>query len=383
LNILQINSARKFVGEAGHTLDLARALQARGHSVSVALREGYETIERAREEGLDPVGLRMNSRWWPPDDWADIRLLRRLIEERRIEIIHAHRGKDHWLAIFAARRYGGKVRVVRTRHVVTPPTVNFANRWLARVTGRTICVSRAVLKECEASGMYPPGRLVLIPGGVDTRRFSRRGMREETRKKLGIPAEAPVAVMVARFAIAKDHETMLRAWRDTIGGVPGARLLLAGDGKPRKDAERLATELGIAESVIFLGRRRDVPEILEASDAGVLSSQGSEGFSRAVAEYMAMGLPVAATRVGAVPDLIEDGREGFIVPPRDHAALSNALRRLLTDRELAARMGSEARRRAETEFGWDGIAARVEALYEEVMKTSPAGPGGRSNGEPA
>ncbi|MCX7804050.1 MAG: glycosyltransferase family 4 protein [Planctomycetota bacterium] len=367
MDILQINSARKFVGEAGHTLDLARALAARGHRVTLCLREGYETIARAREAGLDPVGLRMNSRWWPPDDWADIRLLRSLIRDRDIRIIHAHRGKDHWLAVLAARAFSGVIRVVRTRHVVMPPTVNFANRWLARKTERMICVSRAVLLRCEECGMYAREKLRLIPGGVDIARFRPRGQREAVRRKLGLPPDAPVAAHVARFAVVKDHRTLLAAWRETVAALPAAKLLLVGDGRMRAEIERQASDAGLADTVVFLGARRDVPEILEAADVGVLSSSGSEGFSRAVAEYMAMGLPVAATGVGAVPDLVEDGREGLIVPPRDPAALAAALRRLLSDTATARRMGEAAMRRARAEFDWEKVAGRVEDLYREVL----------------
>src|SRR5438477_7915352 len=144
LRILQLNSARKYVGEAAHTLNLTEALRREGHAVWLGLRKNFETIERAQARGLEPIGFHMPHRWWPPQDLPDIHRIVRLIRDHRIELIHAHRGKDHWQAIFAVKLSRKRVPVVRTRHVVTPLSGNPANRWLARRTAAMVCVSKAV-----------------------------------------------------------------------------------------------------------------------------------------------------------------------------------------------------------------------------------------------
>jgi glycosyltransferase involved in cell wall biosynthesis len=166
LAILQLNSARKFVGEAAHTLNLTEALRRNGHEVLLGLRQGYATMDTAAACNLQPVGFHMPHRWWPPQDLPDIRRLARLVRANGVDIIHAHRGKDHWLAALSVRLCGLNVPVVRTRHVVTPLTVNPANRWLARRTGALLAVSRAVAEDVQRAKIYRERQLKLIPALV-------------------------------------------------------------------------------------------------------------------------------------------------------------------------------------------------------------------------
>src|SRR5476649_1102474 len=112
LRILQLNSACKYIGEAAHTLNLTEALRHEGHAVWLGLRKGYETIERAQARGLDPAGFHMPHRWWPPQDGRDIVRVARMIREHNIGVIHAHRGKDHWQAVFAAKLVRRRVPVL-------------------------------------------------------------------------------------------------------------------------------------------------------------------------------------------------------------------------------------------------------------------------------
>ncbi|MGD0088361.1 MAG: glycosyltransferase family 4 protein [Planctomycetota bacterium] len=411
LRILQLNSARKYIGEAGHTLNLTEALRRRGHAVWLGLRAGYDTFRQAGRRGLEPVGFHMPHRWWPPQDLPDIRHIARLVRDNRIDVIHAHRGKDHWQAVLATRLYGLGVPVVRTRHVVTPLSSHAANRWLARRTAALVAVSQAVLDDVRRAGAYAPERLLLIPAGIDLELFAPAGAEKQAaaRERLLTVAQASrlcvvaqasslhvaqasslrtggtpvlhaggtpalqIAVCVARFAVVKAHRVLLAAWCNVAAQLPGARLLLIGDGQLMADCLELAKAEGLEQSVFFLGRREDVPELLDAADVGVLSSVASEGFSRAVLEYMAKGLPVVATRVGAVPDLIEDGVHGLLVPPNDAGALAAALLRVLAE-PLAQRLawGRAARAKAERLYGYETWATAHEELYARLLDRNPS-----------
>lgn len=370
LRILQLNSARKYIGEAAHTLNLTEALRRSGHSVWLGLRKNFDTIERAAARGLDPIGFFMPHRWWPPQDGRDIHRIARLIRDHKIDIIHAHRGKDHWQAVLATRLSGARVPVIRTRHVVTPLSANPANRWLARRTATLVCVSKAVENDVRGTGIYGD-RLAFIPGGVDLDLFKPpdQAARNAARKSLGLDAQARVAVCVARFARVKAHRVLLAAWKKVSEKIPLARLVLVGDGQLFDESRELAGQLGIAERVIFLGRRNDVPGILDAADAGVLSSVGSEGFSRAVLEYMTKGLPTVATRVGAVPDLIEDGVQGMVVEPENADALAAALEKVLSaDAAQIGHWSKAAREKAERGHGYEHWASAHEKLYRAVLE---------------
>jgi len=380
LRILQLNSARKYIGEAAHTLNLTEALRRRGHSVWLGLRAGFDTFREAEKRGLQPLGFHMPHRWWPPQDIPDIRRIARLVRENKLQVIHAHRGKDHWQAVLAARLYRLGVPVIRTRHVVTPLSGHAANRWLARRTAALVAVSRAVEEDVRRAGVCESGRIVLIPGGVDLELFAPAGaeQRAAARARLwrelpdGAAAQStsgPVAVCVARFAVVKAHRVLLGAWRSVAAQLPAARLLLVGDGRLTQECQEFVKAQGLARCVHFLGRRDDVPELLDASDAGVLSSVGSEGFSRAVLEYMAKGLPVVATRVGAVPDLICDGVHGALAPPNDERALAEALLRVLAA-PLVQRLawGRAARAKAERSYGYEAWATAHEQLYGRALE---------------
>jgi glycosyltransferase involved in cell wall biosynthesis len=369
MRILQLNSARKYIGEAAHTLNLTEALRLRGHQVWLGLRKGYETIERATVRSLDPVPFNMPHRWWPPQDGPDIRHIARLTREHKIDLIHAHRGKDHWQAVLAVRFYRLGVPVVRTRHVVTPLSANLANRWLARRTGALVAVSRAVAQDVRGTGIYP--EVALIPGGIDLKLFApaEADRRSLARRELGLPDQALVAVCVARFAVVKAHAVLLEAWRRVLTSHPDARLVLVGGGLLQEESQALAEKLGIAARVCFAGKRHDVPALLDAADIGVLSSIGSEGFSRAVLEYMAKGLPSVATTVGAVPDLIEDGRHGLLAAPNDPAALAARLvEALAAGAEKRAEWGRAARQKAEAGHSFASWAQAHEALYARVCQ---------------
>jgi glycosyltransferase involved in cell wall biosynthesis len=373
LKILQLNSARKYIGEAAHTLNLTEALRQRGHSVWLGLRKGYDTLERAAARKLDPIPFNMPHRWWPPQDAPDLRHIARLVRDNKIDLIHAHRGKDHWQAVLATKLFRLKVPVLRTRHVVTPLSANAANCWLAKRTAALVVVSRAVETDVNSTGLYTGERLAFIPGGIDLGLYKPASSAEKiaARIKLSIPESAPLAICVARFAVVKAHRVLLAAWKKVLEKLPESKLALVGDGLLFEESKALAKTLGIENSVLFLGRRNDVADLLAAADAGVLSSVGSEGFSRAVLEYMSAGLPVVGTRVGAVPDLVTPGEHGALISPNDELALAAGLVEVLgASTAQQKKWGAAAREKAECGYGYASWAEAHEKLYGTVLSRS-------------
>jgi glycosyltransferase involved in cell wall biosynthesis len=370
LRILQLNSARKYVGEAAHTLNLTEALRLRGHAVWLGLRKDHETFERAAARNLAPIPFHMPHRWWPPQDARDIHGIARLVNREKIDVIHTHRGKDHWQAVFANRIYGLDVPVIRTRHVVMPLKIHAANRWLARRTAALITVSKAVDADVRRTKMYAGPHLVFIPGGIDVSLYNpaTKERRQAAREALGLPSDALAAMCVARFATVKAHRVLLPAWRIVQGRLPKAFLVMAGAGRLFNESQELAKTLGIEKSVMFLGKRQDVARLLDAADAGVLSSVGSEGFSRAVLEYMAAALPTVATRVGAVPDLIEHNIHGKLAAPDDVESLAEALFGVLgAPAQIRRQWGRAAYEKVEMGYSYASWAMAHEQLYEQAL----------------
>lgn len=216
---------------------------------------------------------------------------------------------------------------------------------------------------CRETG-FPAERMRVIPNGVDVRRIDEAnqvGVREE----LGIAIDNFVIGTVARLDATKDTMTLARAFA-RMRKHNSLKLLIVGDGSERARLERFAAESGLNAAIIFTGARHDVPRLLSAMNVFALPSL-SEGLPITVLEAMAARLPVVATNVGALSELIQDGVTGFLVEPQQDEAMAERLIRLLTNREMAVAFGIEARHKVEREYSLDLMLRRYDDLYAFVV----------------
>lgn len=381
--ILIASSSRKWISEAAHCYLLYQGLHARGHEPHLAVREEWELESRANAAGMRVVPMRFRSRFSPLSDWRDIRRMARLIRRRSIAVVHCHRGKDHWIAALALRLARTKAPLIRTRHVVTPVSPNLANRWLfGRATARIMAVSNAARASFGAvdgrwleRSLAP--RIRVVPPGVDLERFSQDQRSEAWRRKMGLDEEDVLIGVIGRFQRIKGQYEFLRASGIIARDYPRVWFLLAGKGTDdkRQRYRHMAGSLGIEDRFILLGELEDVASVIASLDIGVIASIGSEGSSRICLEYMASARPIVASRVGGIPDLIEDGKTGRLVPPGDVAALRTAICELLASPELRRNLGQAARARAEEHFHFDRWIDQTEDVYREALGL-PTGRGG-------
>jgi glycosyltransferase involved in cell wall biosynthesis len=328
--------------------------QRQGHSVSVLSLKGGELEDGLRNARVPCCVLGGRSR--------TLRLLRavRFFRSQRPAIINAHNPP--------AIRYAdiGR-RVCAPRIVVTCHGMGFGDyteptafEW--SITDAIIAVSRA-----SASTSYiarHPQKLALIPNGVEIPRKVRS--RIDVRRELGLGREV-VAIIVARIDGRKGHETLLRALSRLGHREAPMTTLIVGDGAERAAIQEMAQGVGLGDRhVRFLGYRVDVPDLLAASDMFVLPSI-TEGMPLSVLEAMAQRLPVIATPVGGVPELVESGREGFLVPVSDVTALAERMGELLEDPALRERMGRAGLRRVEEHYSWAQMCSAYEQLYIRVL----------------
>jgi glycosyltransferase involved in cell wall biosynthesis len=165
----------------------------------------------------------------------------------------------------------------------------------------------------------------------------------------------------------KGHPTLIEAARSVCSRFPQVKFILIGDGKKRAEFESKVSELGLQPNFLFLGSRQDVSEILACCDMAVLPSQ-AEGFSNALLEYMAAGLPTVATDVGGNPEVIENGLDGLLVKPNDPAALAEAISSLLENTQFASQLGAAGRERVRRHFNFAQLTSNVDALYSELLQ---------------
>lgn len=241
-------------------------------------------------------------------------------------------------------------------------------RWTSGLDDATIAVCETARQAQIEGGKAPPEHVVTIHNGIDVNVFDvgHPDAGRQIRRSFEIPSEAPLIGAVGRLHPQKDFSTLLTSLARLRKDIPDIHLLLVGDGPLRDDLESQAQSLGLSTSVTLAGHRNDIPDILGALDIFVIPSLW-EGLPNAILEAMGAGLPVVATRVGGVPEVVVDGETGLLVPPRDPDALAGAILRLLHHPNLRWRMGRVGRNRVMEHFSIEQMVRRTEALYERFL----------------
>ncbi len=371
LKIMHLMSARYFVGEAGRVLDLVKCQRGHGHEVSLVLRRGYGVAGEAERRGLGHECLNFSSRFNLLADARDVAGLRRFIRARGINILHAHRGKDHWLAAAALIRMPGMPRLVRTRHVIMPIRNHPANRWLyGRATSGLIAVSNAVREVVDRDLEYFSGPVRVVRGGVPPDRVAdaTQEAAAELRRQLHIPEDAVVITLLGRAAWVKGHEHALQAFAELLLAHPNAILVFAysrANDEYRLGLDRKIEAMGIKRNLRWLGMQENITPLLTMTDVGLVASVGSEGWSRVAVEFMHAGTPLVATGVGSLPEIVQHEKTGLLVPPADAGAMAAALTRLLADQGMLDSMSAQARIAAES-FTCERMAREIEDFYREI-----------------
>lgn len=300
-----------------------------------------------------------------------LRRFARRLAASGIDIVQTH-FRDSTIAGVISARLAGIGTVISTRrnqgywHTRGELTLAKAlNRWVTLVLANSESTKRWAM----ATEGVPEDRIRVIHNGIDLdeHRALDSRTRAQYRELLGLPDGSIAVGMVANLRPIKGIEVFLSAAAQAARQVPEARFIIAGEGEERASLEAYAARLGLAGSVRFLGRRRDIPALLSAFDIGVLSSK-SESFSNSLIEYMAAGLPVVTTAVGGSSEAVEEGRTGFIVPVGDPHTLGEAVLRLIADSELRAALGARGRARVERLFSHRSAVEKSEVLYASCVE---------------
>ncbi|MBN2438703.1 MAG: glycosyltransferase [Deltaproteobacteria bacterium] len=243
------------------------------------------------------------------------------------------------------------------------------NRCMEKVlsfwTDRVICVSRTVQEWVVEAERIDRGKTCVIYNGAGLNFPDRPNGFVSTalRRTLGIPDSDTVFTVVASLTSNKGHHVLLEAFKSVLAAHPDATLLVVGDGPRRTEIETRARQLAIDRKAIFTGLRTDIDALLGISDVCLLPSQFREGLGLALIEAMATGLPVIGTRIGGIPEVIQDGENGFLVPPGNPGALADAMIRIAKDRDLKIRMGRRGRQIYEEKFSLSEMIRQIETLY--------------------
>jgi glycosyltransferase involved in cell wall biosynthesis len=362
-------------------------------SLTSPVRGGVEEVVLALLQRLDPSefrlalaapqalldsfagdlhGVAVDTEAVQADSWTrrrDVARLSGFIGRLRPHIVNPHLFRSTLVAAPVAKWHG--VKVVETYHGREGWRGSLLrggflpDRMVAKLVDRTIAVSEAARAFLISGKGYAADKVVVVPNGRDLSTFRPGVGRDSLRKELGLDRAVPLVGVVGRLEAQKGHAYLFEAWPSIVAEFPDARLLVVGDGSLRQRLQARARELGVTESVIFVGFRADVPRVLDALDVLALPSL-YEGMPLTAIEASAMGRPVVATAVDGTPEVIREARTGRLVPPADPVALSRAIRSVLRDPLGAQRMGRAGRDFVLDRFDLDRQVASTARVYRDV-----------------
>jgi glycosyltransferase involved in cell wall biosynthesis len=335
---------------------------------------------KAREAGIEtlivPAFIRFGEGYrlrTMPKAVRALRGLRKIIRERDIRLIHSNSPRAAYLG-GAAARLGSVSSVIHVRDIHLSP---FLKPWKARLLGRLSDLIIAVSAATEQSiiGITPvlASKVRVVYNGVDLGRIDGRAGKDP-RPELGISAGDPVIVSVGILHPAKGQGVLLRAAAALKPAFPSLKILIVGapfhetEKDYRRRLEDLAVELGLAGNVVFTGFREDILELMDAADVVVHAAVYPEPFPRSLLEALALRKPVVATRVGGIPEIVEDGGTGLLVKPSDPGALARAVAALLEDRQRALTLGLNGRKKVERDFTVEKHVSVISDCYERLLE---------------
>lgn len=379
IRVLELLATGTNGGAQEHVYSLLLRLDPTRYDVQVVSLSDGSTARRIQAAGFPTLVLDHQ------DDTAAREALTTHLLRAPVDVIHNHMYRAEVVGTRSALALAeaGEVRpyVISTVHSsrVRSAEDRAIVRSLTPSMDRLVAVSRAITTKLEHEGRMT-ARVELIYNGVDLRRYDHQEPCCTLPDEYGFPQGTPVVGVVARLEPEKGHPTLLDAWPSVLDRVPDARLLVVGEGSRRPDLEAQARELGLLgreyarpvgtigapseARVVFTGRREDVPAVVAAMDVAVLPSyREAQGLS--ILEAMALRRPVIASNVGGIPEMIEDGRTGLLVPPRDPVALADAIVRLLTDHPLADQLARSGHDLVHDRFCIERMVQALEALYDE------------------
>jgi sugar transferase (PEP-CTERM/EpsH1 system associated) len=301
-------------------------------------------------------------------DYPLVLKLASLLRRHEVVIVHTHNPSPHFYGVLAARIAQTPI-IIHTKHGRNYPERLrrvFLNNVLSRLTDKVVAVSEDARNVALEVEKVVPSKVVTITNGIDVERFSQHDA-DHKRDEIGIPTGHFVVGNVARLAAEKDHTTLLKAFSLVLKELPNTSLLIAGDGELRGELRSISEQLGISQSVSFLGLRKDVAELLHIFHLFALSSI-TEGTSLTILEAMAASLPVVATDVGGNSKLVVNGKTGIVVPPRDPNALAEAIINILSNPDKAAQMGMYAHKRFTENFSLTHMLEKYENLYNHFLE---------------
>jgi len=360
LSLFQIDAGREWRGGQRQSLYLARELRKAGYRFKFVVQPGSPLHEKAAAEGLPVLPLSMKTEM---SVGAAFRLSRAMKKEGCL-LAHFHDAHAVSVGGLACRWAHVPIRII-SRRVDFPLKTNvFSRKKYTRDVDAIIAISQGV-RNVLVKGGIKPGVIEVVPSGIDFSPFEGRLSKDFLRNEFGFAPDDFLAGIVAALEDHKGHKYLIEAASIIKRRAPKVKIIIVGKGSLEYELDQQARGLQVHDLVFFLGFREDVPRILASLDAFVLSSY-LEGLGTSILDAMASRLPVVATDVGGIPEVVVHNETGILVPPRNPEALAEALIRLHDDRALALRLGEKGYKVVHEKFSSESMACRIIAVYQRI-----------------
>lgn len=365
INILYLFVTLPIGGAEEHLLTVLKNLDLTQYNPIVCcIREKGVIGEEIENRGIAIISLNRKSKSW---DFRIVMDILKIIQTKNIQLIHTH--------LYHANMYGriaaliSKIPAVVTEHNVYPKYKlrrRIVNWFLAKKSKKIIAVSEMVKKDITVRDWIKPSKIEVIYNGIDIDRFPSVVPKEEARQKLGVPTDCFLIGTIGRLTDQKGQIYLINTIGIIKGIIPEIKLLLAGSGPLESDLKNIVSTKGLNEYVKFLGARRDIPDILKAMDIFVFPSLW-EGLPMVLLEAMASSLPVVATSVGGITEILRNGINGIIVPPCNEGALVQAIIGLSKDKAKLKLLGEIGKKTVEDKFTASLMVKNLASIYESSL----------------
>ncbi|MGB8953578.1 MAG: glycosyltransferase family 4 protein [Candidatus Aminicenantales bacterium] len=360
MSIFQIDTGCEWRGGQRQSFFLARELKKQGYAFQFIVQPESPLFQKASECGLPILPLRIKSEL---DLLAAFRL-GLLMKRRGCRLAHFHDAHAVAVGSMACSLARVPIRVI-SRRVDFPLKKNFiSRRKYTKNIDAIIAISEGV-KQVLVQGGIASERVEVIPSGIDFTPFEEVATRDFLRREFAVAPDDFLVGIVAHLEDHKGHRYLIEATRILKEHTPKIKLIIVGKGSLRMELTKQVKRLQVEDLVFFLGFREDIPQILASLDVFVLSSY-LEGMGSSLLDAMASRLPVVATRVGGIPEVVLHGKTGLLVSTRNPAALAQAILKLYNDRRLARKLGEEGYEVVHRKYSAAAMAGRVIELYEKL-----------------
>lgn len=360
MSLFQIDTGKEWRGGQRQSFFLAQELRRQGFPFQFVVQPNSPLHQKALEANIPVYPVKVRSELDFP---AIVRLA---VAMKRKKCVLAHFHDAHAVAIGLAAASLAKVSLkIISRRVDFPLKKNYFSRQKYMKNIDAIIAISDGVKQVLIDGGVDSGVIQVIPSGIDFSPFEQATSKDYLRRELSFEEDDFLVGIVAHLADHKGHRYLVQASKILKENAPKIKVIVVGEGPLRMDLNKQVKELHIEDMVFFLGFREDIPQILASLDVFVLSSY-LEGLGSSILDAMASRLPVVATRVGGIPELVVNGKTGLLVPPRNPSALAQAILKLYHDRNLSSHLGQKGYEIVHQKFSAESMANKIIDLYKKL-----------------